>query len=358
MKKFYITLSLIISFIFCAGQLNAQVYMVVKGETSTPYYDIETAIESAEAGSTVFIPSGAHIIKKSTTIAGNSRSNTILIEKQLNLIGTGSESGLNNSVIQGNMVFTEQASRLFMSGITVESGSVYWDNASNMMMTRCRTEDQIKLSGAGTGNIIEESYLNGGIAQTSRLYGGTGTSSSGYIEVILQKNKISGGITYLKTAQIFHNVIYYPLSTSGGGYYSNFSGCDGCSISNNILISYQKTKDQNSLTLATNSAISYNVCVGYLTQIPENSSHGFNTEGVEYSAIFQNAANNDFHLADNSPAKGKGADGRDPGPFGSSVPPKGKRIPANPSFTDFITGGTVRNDGQLSVSIKAEAQEK
>ncbi len=216
MKKYFTTFGMIISLILCATQLNAQkVYMVTKGETSTPYYDLEEAIEAAEAGSTVYIPSGVHTVKGNPVIEGATRSKTILIKKKINLVGAGADEGvLHGTVIEGDITVTgTDANESYMTGFTL-TGALRWDNVSGMILKRCKITLYFIVSGKGTGNIIEECLLLKDVINYKTMYSGEYRSADDNMGLRLTNNVLGERVAYLKDAVIFNNVFTIEIMSN------------------------------------------------------------------------------------------------------------------------------------------------
>ena len=349
MKKYSIFLSSVVALFLFAGVTQAQVFMVVKGDVSTPYTDLEAAVAAAEEGSTVYIPTGEHIILKSQTIAGSVRSTTLLINKRLSLVGAGSEAGaLNATQLRGDVTLTTEASGSRFEGLTI-TGYFRLDKISDFLFKRCKA-GTIYLSGQGDGNIFRESMISSINGMTTLYSGAIGhnTTASIFTEILVQNCIITGNIYYVKKAILTNNV--FTLNGSSIIQQSN-----QCVITNNIFL---YTGAQNIDYGCTWNSYTYNMTRGTFAT-PSASSYNTVGDNIENAGAANDlfAEQVTYRLKDGAPGKNAGADGTDMGIYGGAGA-KDKRIPSYPQITEFVVGGTSHADGTLPVSITVEAQEK
>jgi len=356
MKKINLLVISVMALFLLSGVTQAQVFMVVSGgenPVSTPYDDLETAVKQAEAGSTVYIPRGEHLIKGSPVIAEDTRATTLLIDKKLNLIGAGAGEGtMHNSVINGNVTVTADASGSVFEGVTFGLNYSYilrLDNVSNFLLKRCLLPGNIYLSGKGDGNIIRECQVNMLYGYNS-LYGyqGFSTDVSIFTKILMQNCVVTSGIWYVREAIITNSVFTN---------YNPFTSIHYCTVSNNIL-TYNYVHSTSSGASANNT-FTYNLLVGTFTPTAGNLTEN-NIESKSLFSIFGVASAPEsvkYKLADDSPGIGAGNDGTDIGLYGSPAPAKEQRIPSTPSVTEFSVSGVSAADGKLPVKITVEAQE-
>ena len=325
----------------------AQVFMVEKDGTSTPYNNLETAVEQALAGSTIYLPTGTFLITGSPTIAGTVRANTLLINKQLRLIGAGADEGsLHATTIDGHITLTTLASGSTLEGFAMGNGrDLRIDNMSNLTVKRCKLRSFLFWSGGGNGNIFRECQLYHTYGCLT-LYGSQGYFPTNNIvtELLVQNCVIGGGIHSVGYSFFTNNVI-----TSSG----TLTNVKNCTISNNVF-----TLAGSLLNINTSSwnQISYNLCVGTVgtTNAGENNTIAYNIVNIPLNEIFVDQVR--YHLLPSCPGVNAGSDGYDMGIYGSAVPAKELRIPSNPQITDFIVSGSSDINGNLKVKIKVEAQ--
>jgi len=355
MKKSSIFLSSVLALFLLAGYTHAQVFMVVNGETSTPYNNLEAAITAAPAGSTVFIPTGDFAITGNPSIQGANRPTTLHIDKKLTLIGAGSEEGaLHATILRGQVTCTTGASGSYFEGITI-TGDLRLDNVSDLTFKRGKF-NYAYLSGKGDGNIIRESTMVG-VKHLQAFYGNEGRPANGtFTEVFIQNNVVTASGAYsnpfssLRKAIITNNVIV------GGTYASNvFPNIYDCVVSNNIIL--ENAAHNPDAGGSSRNIYTFNLLVGSFgaSAAANYNSIGENIEKVFLVDIFEDQVR--YKLKETCVGKGAGADGTDMGIYGG-LAAKEKRIPAHPSITEFLVGGTSNTEGELSVRIKVEAQEK
>jgi len=340
-----------------AGVTQAQVFMVVtagESPTSTPYDNLETAVQNAEAGSTVYIPTGEHVIAGSPEIAGSPRATTLLIDKPLNLIGAGSGEGTqHNSVIRGHVAVTADAGGSVFEGIsifiTTSNGNLYLDGLSNFLLKRCIVGGNVYLSGKGDGNIFRECqfyYIQG----TVSFYGSAGfnTDVSVYTKVMMQNCVLTYGIYSLRGAVLSNNVIADNSAP--------FAYVQNSLIANNIF-TYNGNIATN-YNYTTGNTWSYNLFVGDFNTTADNS-YDHNITGEAIADVFETSPPSDgkYRLKEGGPATAAGSDGTDLGIYGSMAPAREQRIPSVPSVTEFIVSGVSAPDGKLPVKITVEVQE-
>jgi hypothetical protein len=349
MKKCNLFLMSAVALFLCTGYLHAQVFMVVKGETSTPYNDLEDAVAAAEAGSTVYIPTLEHVIKANPLIEGSARPATLLINKKLTLIGAGSHEGvLHSTVLRGNVTLTAEASGTRLEGFTITE-NLYFDNVSDFIFNRGQVNGTIFLSGKGGANIFRECQLSY-IQSTVSLYGSTGLpDASIFIEIMVQNSIITSFTNGLKKAIFTNNV----FTNNGGNIFSNVHQ----SIITNNIFTINGVLETNFSGSSMNN-YTYNLVVGsFGASAPDNYNVVENNiENVSLANIFEDQIK--YQLKAGSPGKNAGYDGTDMGIYGGLSPAKDKRIPGNPAVTEFTVAGMSAGDGSLPVKVKVEAQEK
>jgi len=350
MKNFTFFLTTFLALFLFVELTHSQVYMVVKGEVSTPYYDLEEAIEAAEEGATVYIPTGPYDIQKTLEIAGGYHSSTLLIDKKIYLVGAGAEVGvLHNTIIRGNVVLTAEASGSQFHGIVI-TGELRLDNVSNTYFKRCKVNSTIHLSGSGDLNIISESDINN-VYNNESLYGGVGRPSNGITtKILIHNNIIRGIISNLKDA-IFNNNVF----TYNGNNLTMYTSW--CIFSSNVFFILNATLDIDDSYGNTYNNFNNNLFHRDF-RAPSQSSNCMvsnNIENVPLGNIFVDQVK--WQLTDDSPGKNAGSDGTDVGIYGGISPAKEDRIPIYPSIKEFLVGSTTDSEGNLQVRIKAEAQE-
>ena len=351
MKKCNLFVSSAVALFLLTGYVQAQVFMVVKDNTSTPYNNLEDAVAAAEAGSTVYIPTGTYLIQKNPTIAGAARNNTLLIDKKLNLIGAGAgEGALHATTLQGDITVTAGGSGSKFEGFDISQvnsaqGDLRIDNVSNFMLKRCRFRN-LYPTGKGDGNIFSESQM--GMIQTMQsLYSaayGLPADASIITEILVQNCIVTYTINYLRKAKFTNDVFT-------GGVYTQFVNVANSVITNNIFTG-SNTVDVNQSGSSLNS-YTYNLMVGNFSATANNNDVANNITGVPLANIFVDQVR--WHLKTGCPGIGAGSDGTDMGIYGGAGA-KEVRIPAYPAVTEFTVAGTSTAAGELSAKVKVEAQ--
>lgn len=346
MKKIII---LPLLFIGLLGWGQAQ-FIVQNGSKTEIYNNINTAIDNAVAGDTLYIPGGGFALGNTT------------ISKSLHWVGHGHYPAATGATMQSritsNLTFDGACDNSSFEGIwftgTLTFGSTD-DEALNITMKRCRVSGTFTLrkTDSETPNLnffISECVINGNLNAKN--------GSNCHIE----KSILFDNIGYFYQS-LFVNLIHMP---SEEGYYNceTIKFCNSSTFKNSIFAAYSGIESTNSCTFL-NNIYSRTTFVGDTERPGTGNTDLNNIYGVPIENIFPPLTgdawlfsyDNDYHLIDGSPGINHGDDNLDVGIYGSTSPYKENAIPYYPHInTANIAPNSVNN--QLGVIINAEAQSR
>lgn len=319
---------------FCAViTLSAQQKFNVQNGTKTEFYnDLETAIQQAVSGDTIYLPGRVVQVQSDLTI-----------DKKLAIIGAGwdvdSIGGLQTTEIKnGNnhirIYFNEGSSGSLLMGCMIRDIYFMEQNVSNVTLWRNRITGNLILANNSSLNIkqiiVSENFING------TIHGNGGAS-----ECFVNNNCLSsGGIESLENSFINNNAM-----NSRVGYLT------GCIVENNYIM--------GNMHDCQNSIFNNNAYPGTYS-FPLGSNSGSNN--LMNQLLDDTFTVNSFGLPKNleikgtSPCKNAGTDGTDIGIFGGPAPYKAGAVPFNPHITRSVISAQTDKDGKLKVDIEVSAQ--
>ena len=327
------------------------------GDNQDPdFTNIQTAIDSAAAGDTLYVSGSAIEYNSHDGI-----SNKIYVRKQLTLIGTGYNLESSSYLISKlyYILFTTELDTL---GNTISSGAnsiimgfristLYLENGVNNVLINRNNINTLNIIGASTnystGNII----INNLIRTTSTSY----ISNNSFCNNIFHE----GIIRVIISNSLISNNIFINLKP---GSYTNPLDLVNCTVRNNIFyLSIPKNISactiKNNILYYTGTDSSFNVSSVY------NNIEGHDPLFVDVttsSTSFNYL--NDYHLQASSLGKNAGTDGTDIGIYGGSYPfPSGGPSPyttsALPSIPQIIKlelrNAVVPKDSAIHINLKA-----
>jgi len=293
----------------------------------------------------------------------------ISITKKLKLIGTGFTrpgESLSTTSISGTIIFEEGSELSVLEGfsgsfnvtflesnITIQKNTINFltVNANDIIIKKNRIK-RITVNENHKGTVFLQNYLY--------------DNSENYLITIQDKNEVfiannilwnmynkynspnSGYSQYYGkginadllniTLTLVNNIITTPLSNYNYGQALNISNAN-IYVANNIILSgsIHKTSD-NFYNNMSNS-----------TQLPSGNG---NLTNIDMTKVFIGPTK-DFHLLEDSPAKGAGTDGVDMGIYGGGTPYVDDRKPSLPSIIKLKTNHAASQANGLEIEIQA-----
>jgi hypothetical protein len=314
--------------------LSAQQKVNVQNGTKTEFYNsLDTAIQKAVAGDTIYLPGGVILAQPD-----------LVIDKKLAIIGVGwdmtSIGGVSATDIRRvdspgdntTITFKEGSDGSLLTGCVVK-GVIVGDNTKNITILR-NSIDGIGIS--GNGNITQIVISENRIGSIS----GSSTNSTD-CEI---NNNICWVISSFNYSRIYNNVL------SGG-----LEHLTNCTVENNFC---QGGLYQDSYSYFNNNAFSQDFTFPVETNIGTNNL--MNQAAATTFKVYNpySPLPNDLEIQDSSPCKGAGTDGTDIGIYGGANPYKKGGLPFNPHVTKVVIPGQVDRNGNIRVDIAVEAQNR
>jgi len=310
---------------------------------SADYALLQTAIDNANSGDTLYLSGSPNYYDASTTVRLN---------KKLTLIGPGFFLGENNQTQSSNQTakiydfeIGEGADNSVLIGLDFNySGyeitfnkkkrdGTTGSNTSNNVLIKRNKIDRISLYYA-SGTIIEQNYFN-----------------SNYSNIFLDETSSN---TLIQCNIIITSSSYGGIQGPGYGY----------ALSNTVIRSNTFSKGLVQLVGVEidNNVLKNNVWVSSEAVAIPTSSTGNTLSNNKFTAtagdIFVKATpsiDNEFKLKNGSPAIGAGIDGIDAGAFGGISPYKLSGLPAIPAIYELTTTGIGTKENGLKVVVKAKS---
>lgn len=303
------------------------------------FADINAAMssENVQDGDTLYLDPGC-------TLTSNQN-----VTKCVTIIGNGYFSNaLPYSLASINGSVYLRAAHCKIYGILINS-SVYCA-ADYVTIERCKVNG-IYNSGTSRYVTIRNCYINRNV-QNSLINGSRSETTMGWTienNIIINANTGSYSICI---EQLYAPIIRNNIIIHKGNSYESLRYMTNATITNNIII---RTKTQNTIFYdLPNSSIHHNVlsCAeGTYAEYPNNLCLGT----TDFSTLFTQTGGNDedYRLAENSPAKGYADFGGDCGVFDGAYPYICGGMPHGvPYYTNAVIG-TIAHDGKVKVSLKA-----
>ena len=303
------------------GFTNAQRISVVSpnGETAL-YTDLNLAIQGAQAGSTIYLPSGGFQLSDATKIT-----------KKLTIMGVGHRSNNDNpdgyTLVSGNLFFEEGSDGsavlgLYLSG-TVNIGTS--TTAVNDFLLRYCNVYIINVQNSNCQGIeINQNYLR--------------NSSNGSGSPIIFSNNILYSLWNINGGVIKNNIIVYNISP--------LRSLSGCQIYNNIIFCASQTSND-----VWGSVFEKNLGTEWIAD----------TKVSNWADIFEGPysginPNNNYNLKPGAPGKNAGTDGKDIGIYGGSGF-KDTALPPGPRIVASKIADQTDASGNLSVEITVSVEQ-
>ena len=338
MKK-YIFIPLLFVSALCWGQAQ---FVVQNGNKTEVYTNINTAIENAVDGDTLYIPGGGFSLS-----SGN-------IYKSLHWVGVGhypSETGATHaSRITTAISLYDGCSGSSFEGIYFTGSFRIGIDAdvTDITLNRCRIDDYIIFNYINNTNpdlnsTIKECVIKGSL---------DARGSEGYT---IQNSILFGTISNFKQSSFKHNAI-----NANGSYSQVILNCESCLFDNNAFGYENNTNDNCTGCTFTNNLFAEGFpSRGSVTDGGDNIvSVGFDVDDVYTDLSGSNSVttfsyDNDYSLKDPTWIS---SDGTTPiGIYGTATPYK--TIPYYPHINAATVADEVTNN-QLGVTIEVQAQER
>ena len=327
--------------------MSAQQQFNVQNGTKTAFYgDLETAIQQAVSGDTIYLPGQVVHVQ-----------NDLVINKKLALIGAGCDvdsiGGLQTTEIKKN------------DG----NGNYYYDATINFR----NGSDGSLLTGCIVGPIQFGNTDEFGVAQQN------------ISNVTIWRNMINLSSINLGVTPTNNQIKQITISENNIGNGLDGLGASNCTINNNLCVfsiqNFNNSRIFNNVTRST--VLSLSECTVENNFINSGFGSGsnsiFNNNAFSGNATFPNGNNtgsnnlinqetirtfvvNDLSLPKNlairsdSPCKNAGADGTDIGIFGGNAPYKAGAVPFNPHINSAFISPQTDKAGNLKVNVQVSAQ--
>ena len=334
-------------FLMCAiTNLPAQEQINVQNGTKSEFYtDLETAIQQAAAGDTIYLP--GRVIRV---------QNDLNIGKKLTIIGAGwdtdSVGGLSiTEILRGstgnthaNVSFGTGSDGSMITGCYVQTINIGYMNAynqpqqivSNVTIWRNVTLGTISLGVAdndGVNNKVTQIYIRENVIAS--------TLTGHYASDCFIYNNLCGNISNFS-----NNTIIYNNVINGYIQYLIY-----CTVENNFI-------NSTNIAGSTYSNFNNNAFAGSVT-FPNGTNEGSNNLNQTSQQTFEvnNLALPKYlTIRADSPCKNAGTDGTDIGMYGGMTPYKPGALPINPHIDQVYVAGHTDKDGKINVNIQASAQ--
>ena len=351
MKKIIIFPFLFLA-IFSWGQAQ---FVVQNGAKTEVYNNINTAIENAQPGDTLYLPGGGFTINPAT------------IDKTLHWVGHGhypSETGATMQTrITTALTFTGNCDNSSFEGILFGSNLNFGsaaDEVLNVKIKRCRIVGTLALRSIASGNPLLNFQISECVLQSINANNGQ--------NCLVEKSLIFSYIDGFYQSYFDHNSINVNGSSSYS--YSAVRYSSGCNFTNNVFGLRGGLYNTGDCTLTNNifaEGLPY-----YSSSSNGGNGNIYNVGGANIFTtingnIYTFDYNNDYHLNTSSTGTsesdgtsgvnitGTALDGTNAGIYGTATPYK--TIPYYPHINTADIATKAVND-KLGVNINAEAQSR
>ena len=343
-----------LAFLGLSQVVNAQQKFNVQNGAKTEFYnDIETAIEQAQAGDTVYLPAGLIQLQ-----------NDLVIDKRLSLVGVGWDINTLQTT------FPTEINKII----------TFTENANGSLLTGCKINGNIYL---GNSSAVQDIKLirNQIIGAVCYIYIYAGSSN-----ISIRENYI-----YLRTGNQQFNISANPASTSNLPHNcfieNNIFSCGGTALILSIKNSYVINNvfdasfglNDNSYNIKTNYTIVQNNyirnTITYFPSLYAGENNIFNNNAFGNDVTFPGGSNTGvdnlmnqafddtfesgtYHVKATSLCKNAGTDGTDIGIYGGVFPYKDGSIPFNPHIRPNSIATQTDSEGKLQINITITAQER
>ena len=324
---------------FTTAAYAQQVFNVQNGTKTEFYDDLETAIQKAVSGDTIYLPGRVIQVQ-----------DDLIIDKKLAIIGAGCDvdsiGGLQTTEIKRNtgyarITFRNGSDGSLLMGCIVgniqfghrDEFNVYQQNIQNVIICRNKITGYILLGLSTTNNQVKQIVVS-----ENSIQGVNGIQGYEASDCIINNNLSS--IMGLKNSRIYNNVM------------QNTANLTECIVENNFIAG----GISGSNSIFNNNAFMTNIT------FPSGSNSGSNNlmsqETIRTFVVNDLALPKNLKIRDDSPCKNAGTDGTDIGIFGGPAPYKDGAVPFNPHIGKANISAQTDKDGKLKVDIKVSAQTK
>lgn len=326
------------------GANSQNLIAVQNGNTVTLFSHLDSALNNANSGDTVYVPGGVWNI------------GTYQISKEIHIIGNGfhpdsTKPGL-LSRIAGQFQFRIGATNSSFEGFELNGSFVFIANEiiENICISRVKFEN-LHLTATTKLSVKESIFIT--------TYANNQPAEYCYFS----NNIITGTITtnqYLPTRNCIYrnnvfiaNYAFYPFCCGGYPLYTNNS-----ILENNVFLN----ESGGGSILGSNNIVNNNLFIENWDLQSCGCLGGNNIIGQNLSNIFINQADHsfffdrDYHLKITSPGKNAGTDGKDIGIYGGLFPWKDGSLPSNPQIKFKQISSTTDQNGNLQINMVVKAQ--
>jgi hypothetical protein len=307
--------------------LQAQQRFNVQNGTKTAFYnDLETAVQQATAGDTIYLPGGEIPLQ-----------NELVIDKKLAMVGAGwdIDSVMRVTKLSRTVFFRSGSDGSLITGcdlyrIEISDGS---NAIEDITIWRNKVSNAVVL-GSNTQRVFVKENLIGSM------------EGRGAFDCIITNNVVTNNVVSNFTLSHFANNIMYGLANA-----------IECTVENNYFLDVNFTGDMRSCIFnnnAFNGSISFpfnGTCTG------SNNISDPQSPGDTFISMNINSPKT-LVVKETSPCKNAGTDGTDIGIYGGSQPYKAGVVPFNPHITRLSVSPQTDKDGKLYVEIIATAQDR
>lgn len=331
MKRFY---SIFVA-LAATITLGAQNIAVVSPSNSTSIYQtLEDAINSADPGSTIYLPGGGFTIKDETKI-----------DKKLTIMGVSHRGDADNvdgaTIISGNLYFVGGSSGSAVVGVyvtgNIDMGAMEAP-VTNFTLRYCNVNAVNVQNSSCEGLVVNQCYLRHGI-------------NGGNCNVKIE-NCITGTIVSVIGGVVNHCNLVTNQGPGGGWHRWVLSGVSASSITNNFFVNWSEGHSGDNCYVSNN-------CIG-------TGSWGDNPvvapEGTKlWDDVFKNpngnkvAISSDYHV-NASWAKGQASDGTDIGIYGGSGFSEATSLAPIPRIVSKTVEEQTDATGRLQVTVTVKSK--
>jgi len=356
---------LILFFVLTLSSMQSQVQLIAVQhptlDTARFFGNLQTAIDSAWVGSTIYLPA----------MLGDYTTSGFTVNKKLHIYGVGhypdSTKATGRTVISGNITIAQGADSGSISGLHI-TGNVTFTSVNVFYFNRNRL--QHLLFNSSTKNILLQQnvvagYVNGGNAEKC-IFENNFFANAQYEFIYVSPYGRLTNITNLHSCIFLNNIFFRTI-----GYRYDYLAY--------LLANVNYTVFENNIFLI-NDGSSFNV--GYFiysgsyntfnnnifetsNPIPTGTNVGQNNIVLDtHAKIFKDQTGQEFNyshnyqLPDDCPAKDAGTDGKDIGIYGGEKPYKNGAVPIIPHILKRDISPRVVKDGKLTIEMIIEAQKR
>lgn len=322
--------------------------------------NIDTAINKAQSGDTIYLPGGTF----------KPKGFEIRLSKKIFIFGTGINTDSSNSTmityVDASILLMNGSSNSFLQGIYLTGGITFYDSVNSVIIrdlyigsngiqfngsnnNRCfKTSPLLAFNNIFINCIITESCF-GGFAQNNYFLNNIFLKNiSNFYSSTFKNNIFIQGyhmFLYVENCHFSNNII---IDTTGN---TTFSGNYLCGSSY-----YWSCYNTISFNLITKQSGIAGTGSGFGNLLTNNYSELKLDSIFNIISIYPYSENKTYRLRQFSIGKNRGSDGTDIGIYGGSFPWHDGNIPFNPHIQTRFVAPITKPDGKLPVKIKVKAQ--